>query len=257
MATQVGLKVFEEAFKGFEDQYVLIGGSATQLAMENAGELFSRTTKDLDIVVIVDALTPEFIEKFWEFVKAGEYEIQQKSDSTRQFYRFKKPKTAGYPFMLELFSRKPDFLRERDIGDMRAIPLAEDVSSLSAILLDDDYYSLIQRGKKDGVIWVDAPILIPLKAKAWLDLSRRKRVGEKIDSDDIKKHLRDVLRLVSILPTDFEYELPQSIRQDIEQFLDQAKDEFIDLSGLNHPKESNYADVLNQVKQAFLYKKTI
>jgi len=38
MATQVGLKVFEEAFKGFEDQYVLIGGSATQLAMENAGQ---------------------------------------------------------------------------------------------------------------------------------------------------------------------------------------------------------------------------
>ncbi|MBU3586505.1 hypothetical protein ICN11_04320 [Polynucleobacter sp. 78F-HAINBA] len=151
MATQVGLKVFEEVFKGFEDQYVLIGGSATQLAMESAGELFSRTTKDLDIVVIVDALTPEFIEKFWEFVKAGEYEIQQKSDATRQFYRFKKPKTAGHPFMLELFSRKPDFLRERDIGDMRAIPLAEDVSSLSAILLDDDYYGLIKRDRKPAM----------------------------------------------------------------------------------------------------------
>ncbi len=151
MATQVGLKVFEEAFKGFEDQYVLIGGSATQLAMENAGQQFTRTTKDLDIVVIVDALTPEFIEKFWEFVKAGEYEIQQKSDATRQFYRFKKPKTAGYPFMLELFSRKPDFLRERDIGDMRAIPLAEDVSSLSAILLDDDYYGLIKRDRKPAM----------------------------------------------------------------------------------------------------------
>ena len=252
MATQVGLKVFEEAFKGFEDQYVLIGGSATQLAMENAGELFSRTTKDLDIVVIVDALTPEFIEKFWEFVKAGEYEIQQKSDATRQFYRFKKPKTAGYPFMLELFSRKPDFLRERDIGDMRAIPLAEDVSSLSAILLDDDYYGLIKRDRKPGFIWADAPVLIPLKAKAWLDLSERKRAGEKIDSDDIKKHLRDVLRLVSILPPDFEYELPESIRRDMGQFLDQAKDESVDLSGLNHPKGSNLVDVLSQVKQAFL-----
>ena len=252
MATQIGLKIFEEAFKGFEDQYVLIGGSATQLAMENAGQQFTRTTKDLDIVVIVDALTPEFIERFWEFVKAGQYEIQQKSDSTRQFYRFKKPETAGYPFMLELFSRKPDFLREGDISDIRAIPLAEDVSSLSAILLDDDYYGLIQRDRRDGVIWVDAPILSPLKAKAWLDLSGRKRAGEKIDSDDIKKHLRDVLRLVSILPSDFKYELPQSIKQDMEQFLDQAKDESVDLSGLNHPKGSNLADVLNQIKQAFL-----
>lgn len=252
MATQVGLKVFEEAFKGFEDQYVLIGGSATQLAMENAGQQFTRTTKDLDIVVIVDALTPEFIEKFWEFVRAGEYEIQQKSDSTRQFYRFKKPKTARYPFMLELFSRKPDFLTKRGIGDMRAIPLAEDVSSLSAILLDDDYYGLIKKDRKPGFIWVDASVLIPLKAKAWLDLSGRKRAGEKIDSDDIKKHLRDVLRLVSILPDDFQYELPESIRQDMGKFLDQAKDESIDPSCLNHPKGSNLADVLNQIKQAFL-----
>ncbi len=252
MAAQVGLKVFEEAFEGFENQYVLIGGSATQLAMENAGQQFTRTTKDLDIVVIVDALTPEFIEKFWEFVKAGEYEIQQKSDSTRQFYRFKKPKTNGYPFMLELFSRKPDFLKESDISDMRAIPLAEDVSSLSAILLDDDYYGLIQRDRKAGVIWVDAPILIPLKAKAWLDLSGRKHAGEKIASDDIKKHLRDVLRLVSILPTDFQYELPSSITADMQQFLDQAKNESVDLRGLNHPKESTLGDVLSQIKQAFL-----
>lgn len=252
MAIQVGLKIFEEALKGFEDQYVLIGGSATQLAMESAGQQFTRTTKDLDIVVIVDTLTPEFIESFWEFVRAGQYEIQQKSDSTRQFYRFKKPETTGYPFMLELFSRKPDFLREKGFGDMRAIPLAEDVSSLSAILLDDDYYGLIQRGRKDGVIWVDAPILIPLKAKAWLDLGGRKHAGEKIDSVDIKKHLRDVLRLVSILPADFQHELPQSIKQDMEQFLDQAKNESVDLSGLNHPKGSNLTDVLNQVKQVFL-----
>jgi formylmethanofuran dehydrogenase subunit E len=60
MVAQLGLKIFEDAFKGYEDQYVLIGGSATQLAMEESGQQFSRTTKDLDIVVIVDALTPEF-----------------------------------------------------------------------------------------------------------------------------------------------------------------------------------------------------
>jgi hypothetical protein len=40
---------------------------------------------------------------------------------------------------------------------MRAIPLAEDVSSLSAVLLDDDYYGLIKRDGKPGFIWVDAP----------------------------------------------------------------------------------------------------
>jgi hypothetical protein len=220
--------------------------------MEDAGQLFTRTTKDLDIVVIVDALTPQFIERFWLFVKEGKYQSQQKSDATKQFYRFKKPETPGYPSMLELFSRKPDFLQEGDIVGMRAIPLAEDVSSLSAILLDDDYYGLIKNNRKDGVIWIDADALIPLKAKAWLDLSGRKRAGEQIDSDDIRKHLRDVLRLVSILPTDFKFALPTSIAQDLQQFIDQAKDELVDPSGLNHPRGTTLADVLNQVGRAFL-----
>jgi hypothetical protein len=252
MLAQLGLKMFEDAFKGYEDQYVLIGGSATQLAMEESGQQFSRTTKDLDIVVIVDALTPEFIERFWQFVKEGKYQTQQKSNTTKQFYRFKKPETPEYPIMLELFSRMPDFLRERDIGELRAIPLAEDVSSLSAILLDDDYYNLIKNNRKDGVIWVDATALIPLKAKAWLDLSARKRVGEQIDSADIRKHLRDVLRLISTLPTDYKYTLPSSIAQDMQQFLDQAKGESVDPSGLNYSKGVTLADVLNQVGRAFL-----
>jgi hypothetical protein len=252
MAAQLGLKVFEEAFKGLEDQYVLIGGSATQLAMEDAGQQFTRTTKDLDIVVIVDALTPQFIERFWLFIKEGKYQSQQKSDATKQFYRFKKPETPGYPTMLELFSRKPDFLQERDNREMRAIPLAEDVSSLSAILLDDDYYALIKNNRKGGVIWIDASALIPLKAKAWLDLSARKRAGEQIDSDDIRKHLRDLLRLVSILPADFKYALPTSIAHDLQQFLDQAKNESVDPSVLNHPRGTTLENVLKQVSQAFL-----
>ena len=84
MAEQLGLKFFEEVFKEYQDQYVLIGGSATQLAMEDAGQQFSRTTKDLDIVVIVDALTMEFIERFWQFIKEGKYQIQQKSDGTKR-----------------------------------------------------------------------------------------------------------------------------------------------------------------------------
>jgi len=135
---------------------------------------------------------------------------------------------------------------------MTAIPLVEQVSSLSAILLEDDYYELIKNNKKDNVIWVDAKVLIPLKARAWLDLGRRKRIGEKIDSSDIRKHLRDVLRLVSILPTDFKYSLPPSIASDIQQFLELAKKETVDLNGLNHPKGTTFASLLSQVDQAFL-----
>lgn len=54
-----GLDVFQNWFADHVDQYVLIGGTAASLAMEDAGLDF-RATKDLDIVLHVEALTPQF-----------------------------------------------------------------------------------------------------------------------------------------------------------------------------------------------------
>jgi hypothetical protein len=58
-----GLSIFQEWFKGFEDQYVLIGGTAALISMTEAGLPF-RGTKDLDIVLHVEVLTPAFGQKF-------------------------------------------------------------------------------------------------------------------------------------------------------------------------------------------------
>ena len=41
--------------------------------------------------------------------------------------------------------------------------------------------------------------IILFKAKAYLDLQKRKDLGEKVDSSDIKKHKKDVLRIASEL----------------------------------------------------------
>ncbi|RYH24746.1 MAG: hypothetical protein EON54_24475, partial [Alcaligenaceae bacterium] len=54
-----GLDIFQERFAPYVDQYVLIGGTASSLVMEDAGLEF-RATKDLDIVMHVKALTPAF-----------------------------------------------------------------------------------------------------------------------------------------------------------------------------------------------------
>jgi len=43
-----GQAIFQEWFKDFENQYVLIGGTAASITMEEAGVPF-RGTKDLDI----------------------------------------------------------------------------------------------------------------------------------------------------------------------------------------------------------------
>lgn len=65
-----GWELFRDHFAGYSDQYVVIGGTAATLAMAEVEEQF-RATKDFDIVLIVEALTPAFGTQFWEFVKAG------------------------------------------------------------------------------------------------------------------------------------------------------------------------------------------
>ena len=50
-----GFTKFKERFQGFEKQYVIIGGTACDLIMENE-ELPFRATKDVDIVLIVESL---------------------------------------------------------------------------------------------------------------------------------------------------------------------------------------------------------
>ncbi len=209
-----GLELFKQNFSSFEGQYLLIGGTACDLAMEEVGQSF-RATQDLDIVLCAEALTDEFIAAFWQFIRAGKYQLRERSDGSREFYRFRKPESPGYPKEIELFSRKPDLLAVPADCALTPIPSGEDISSLSAILLDEEYYVWIKRGDREvgGVHIVGAEYLIPLKMKAWLDLSRRKAQGESIDSRKIKKHPYDVFRLYTILMIEPMAAVPPVVQQ--------------------------------------------
>ncbi len=57
-----GLDTFRNHFAGYEEQYVLIGGAACDIVFESNDASF-RATRDLDMVLIVEALTPEFGEE--------------------------------------------------------------------------------------------------------------------------------------------------------------------------------------------------
>lgn len=91
-----GIDKFKERFAGHDGEYVLIGGGACDLLFGEAGQDF-RATKDLDLVLLVEALTPEFGQVFWDFVKEGGYENRQKSSGRPQFYRFSKPEDPAFP----------------------------------------------------------------------------------------------------------------------------------------------------------------
>ena len=242
-----GLDIFRERFREYSDQYLLIGGTACDLAMTAAGLEF-RATKDLDIVLCIEALDTAFVEAFWAFVREGDYQVQQKAEGDKQFYRFQRPKTEGFPFMLELFSRSPDGLPIAEGSHLTPIPTAEEVSSLSAILMDAEYYGFIRSATKDID---DLPVvgpegLIPLKARAWLDLSERKAKGDAVDSRDIKKHKNDVFRLYQIVDPEAMSEIPEAVKTDMATFVTQVASEGIDLKALGMPKldlESVLADL--------------
>jgi hypothetical protein len=246
-----GLDLFRKHFRDYSDRYVLIGGVACELAMEEVGLDF-RVTKDLDIVLCVEALDKEFVEAFWKFVRAGKYQFQEKSTEKKQFYRFTKPGTSGYPYMLELFSRIPDAIYLDDDSHLTPIPADDDVSSLSAILLNDDYYHFLRNGKRvvDGLSFVGPEHLIPLKARAWLDLTERKSQGEDVDSKSIRKHKNDVFRLYSILNPDFDDEVPSTVKSDLVEFISRMESEDVDLKSLGS-RDKDLESVLAEIRRIY------
>ena len=78
-----GIQKFREYFSDYKKQYILIGGTACDINMSELNAKF-RATKDLDIVLIAEAQTKEFGEKFWEFIKEGGYENRRKSNGKPQ-----------------------------------------------------------------------------------------------------------------------------------------------------------------------------
>jgi hypothetical protein len=248
-----GLDVFRTWFADYTDQYILIGGTAATLAMEDAGLEF-RATKDLDVVLHVETLTPAFGETFWKFVAAGGYEIRQATDTGQPaFYRFQKPTDDSFPVMVELFSRAPDSLRPIEGGQLTPIPFDEAISSLSAILLDDAYYAFIMAGRRevDGLPWIGEDRLIPLKAIAWLDLSARREQGEPVDAKSIRKHANDILRLSQLLTPATRILLNAKIAGDMRRFLDAAAvDASLDPKALGLGR-ATLADLLGRVAQAY------
>lgn len=139
----IGFKKFKDWFKEFANQYVVIGGTACDLLMEQE-ELEFRATKDLDIVLIVESMTAEFGKRFWDFIKKAEYEHKNKSTGNAQFYRFTSPKSREYPYMIEIFARSPEFITLDENAILTPLPIDDEISSLSAILLNEAYYDLLK-----------------------------------------------------------------------------------------------------------------
>lgn len=215
-----GLDTFRTFFADYKDCYVLIGGSACDVYFEDQALPF-RVTHDLDMILCVEALTPSFFNRFWDFIHAGGYVHRQKADGQKQFYRFTNPTSHEYPQMLELFARKADFLPPEINVHLTPIPAGEEASSLSGILLDQIYYDFVMANRQeiDGVMILEPIALIVLKAIAWLDLTIKKEANDPhAYSKDIGKHKNDIARIVVTIDA-VDYRLPPAIKGKMSEFM--------------------------------------
>src|SRR5690554_5101073 len=215
-----GLEKFKEYFKDYTNHYVLIGGTACEILLNDLGVSF-RATKDLDIVLIIEVLDISFGKVFWKFIEDGGYKVREKNEGENQFYRFKNPKNSSFPKMIELFSKQPLNVNIRFNTWITPIHVDDSVISLSAILLSDEYYELLLKEKRmiDGCSILGIETIILFKMKAWLDLKKRRDSGESVDSRNLRKHKNDIFRLlVNVSPTQ-RILISEEIKKDITHFV--------------------------------------
>ncbi|MBE2255440.1 MAG: hypothetical protein IAE65_04510 [Ignavibacteria bacterium] len=249
----IGLEVFKEYFKNHKDKYIIIGGTACDYWITEAGFKY-RATKDLDIILIIEVLEKDFVTVFWEFIKAGNYNKNEKSERIRKYYRFSNPTSNNFPYQIEIFSRKFDIkLAEGQV--ITPIPVTEDISSLSAIIMDDDYYNFVKSNSeiKDEINFANPKVLICLKASAYLDLLKKKNEGKLIDNSDIKKHRNDIIRLSAILTEEERIILPEKIKNDLEEFISILIKEPPDYNSISRilGEKVNSEEILNLLRKVF------
>lgn len=230
---------------------MIIGGTACDLILSEEDRSF-RATKDIDMVLIVEALTSEFVRELWDYIREAKYEHQNKNTGKPQFYRFSHPKSKEYPAMIELFSRRIDTLTLGVETKLTPVPM-EEVSSLSAILLNDEYYELLKQGQMmiEGVPVLRPEYIIPFKAKAWLDLIEKKEKGEHVDVRNIRKHKNDIFRMAVLITEESRVETNGRIEKDMEEFLEGMRQEKIDMKSLGVPGRKQ-EDLIRLLKKCYI-----
>jgi hypothetical protein len=172
--------------------------------MENAILEF-RATQDIDMILLVDSPRfNEFADQLLKFIDDGDYSCEERANGTKRLYRFKEPRTAGFPAMIELFSR----------------------NALN--------YNFAMQGREEinGVWTLQASYLIPLKMYAWINLDAEKRSGRTIEEYDLNKHKYDVFRLLPLVREGENVACSEEIRKDVSKFIDAMTDEALPAEGI-------------------------
>lgn len=216
MAKPHGFDHFCNYMTGLEDQFVIIGGSAASVLMEE-NELEFRPTKDIDLVILTNS-SGDLNSRIASYVKAGEYSVREATEGLPRYYRFSNPVGVAYPKILEVFARNES---EIVLGaGQYIIPIANESSiKLSAILLDDEYFELVKANiykTEQNTPLINGIGNICLKARAHRELIERKKADDaSVDAKDIKKHRNDILKVALTLVGDERPSIGPKVKADL------------------------------------------
>lgn len=213
-----GIATFTNYFKEFKEDYVVIGGLATAMVMNDLG-FTARATKDIDLVVI-SKNNEAFIKALLQFVQQGQYVTRQRTNNPdrHNLFRFFDSPDKEYPAQIELFAICDE--NSSVYSDITIIPIEtpEFYSYLSAILLNTQYFQLLieHTNEIDGLHIATALSLIPLKMHAYNNMIT---AGQ----SDSEKHLRDVIKLAAAL-SDEKAILQGDPKEDFDVFMQAFED---------------------------------
>ena len=214
-----GLNHFQDYCKDLDDHYVVVGGFATLMLLDSELENHGKATFDIDLVLLTTN-SMEMTQRIKEYVKEGEYKIQIGSKEQYQYYRFIEPQKKNFAKEIELFASNENSLGLED--GQRVIPIDPGVGlySLSAIMLDLEYFEMIKNNveKKHRAPCTNVQATIMLKMSAFYDLKKR-------DDSKWKKHRRDILKLALLLTGEEKIQLVGRMEQDFDTFIEHLEND--------------------------------
>jgi hypothetical protein len=214
-----GLSHFQDYCKDLDDNYVVVGGFATIMHLDREFEGHGKATFDIDLVLLTNN-SVEMSQRIKQYINDGEYKIQIGEKDQYKYYRFIEPQKQNFAKEIELFASNENDLELEDLQRIIPVDPEEGLYSLSAIMLDPEYFEMIKNNvdKTNRAPCTNTQATIMLKMSAFYDLRSR-------DDKKWKKHRRDIVKLALLLTGEEQIKLTGRMKQDFDSFIKHLNDE--------------------------------
>jgi len=243
----VGLSHFQDYCKDFAEEYVVVGGFATIMLLDRELEGHGKATFDIDLVLLTTT-SKAMTKKNKQYILEGEYTIQKGNKDQYHYYRFIEPKKPNFAKEIELFASNENDLELDDTQRIIPIDPEEGLYSLSAIMLDPEYFNMIKNNvvKDLRAPCTNTQATIMLKMSAFRDLKEN-------GSKKWKKHRSDILKLSLLLTGEEKIEFVGRMKDDFDSFISHLETEVDNktIATITKPFGVKREEVIEVLKQVF------